>query len=129
MTTKNEKRMNMIEKDVKQLKEALSKPDYKSGTILNDLHTMVDNTGFLLYNVKSLIDNQKRIQEQTQNQLQQLYADLNIQDSFIKSKGLQNEYPIYRKDMIEKQRKAQEEAKAKAEKESDNKPKDSKDTS
>ena len=99
--SKEKKRLDAIEKEISRLKELLGTQKFKKDSILKDLHTMILNTDFLLYNVRSMGENMGKLQEQHEQQMKPLFTEVNLKDSFIKSKGLHNEYQLYRKDQLE----------------------------
>jgi len=114
MSTKVQNRLNTIEKQLARQQELISTGKYKTGSVLHDLHTMIDNSGFLLHNIMGLIEARKTTEQQHQKQMQSMFTRVNLQDSFIKSKGQLNEYNLYEKDTLDKQKKAKEEAEARA---------------
>lgn len=114
MSAKVQNRLNAIEKDVARLHELFGEKKYRSGSTLHDLHTMILNTDFLIYNIKVMGENQTKMEQQHQQQIQKIMIDYNLMSEFIKSKGQHNEYPLYRKEMLEKQEEKRKEAEAKA---------------
>ena len=119
MTTKAEKRLDAIDREVSQLKELLGTQKFRKDSIIKDLHTMVLNTDFLLYTIRSMGEGQQALVKQHEQQSKSLFSQVNLMDSFIKSKGLHNEFELYRKDMLEKQEQKRKEAEAKAKEEAE----------
>lgn len=114
MSTKIQKRLDAIDKEIERFHELFGQHKYRSGSTMHDLHTMILNTDFLIFSIKEMGEARVQMEQQHQQQMQSLFTRVNLQDSFIKSKGLLNEYNLYKKDFLEKQEEKRKEAEAKA---------------